>query len=319
MTEEQVFKQTGDTYLRLIHPAGPDNHYRSFLAPLREFTRTVPSDVVSSLICGASWRERLLGLWVGMAQGPEPFVEPMLGSFRRVTGYSITPTCAALAVLARHGRFDIGRLQSLEIDASAFDGDLGWAIKQAERYARGEVVGVDERCRNSGQSFLHQVEMYEWIIGGQQDAAGDNRPAGQPSDLWNMNIIFPAKGTLPASVPELTRSNRSIIYAQMNTVLQKMVRQRIAIAAVIFLLVFLGLNAAFFLAAPDELTIKTQTSRSGAAVEIHGGPSVEALMSSPMVLIVVMFTAILIIGWLIFSAKAASRLKRDTRLSSEES
>lgn len=167
MTEEQVFKQSGETYLRLIHPASPDNDYHSFLAPFRQFTTTVPSEVVSSLIGGASWRERLLGLWLAMAQGPESFVDPMLKSLRDVRGYSITPTCAALAVLARRGRFDLSRLLSDEIDRSAFDGDLGWAINQAERYARGEAVSEDERCRNSGQSFSHQVEMYEWIMEGQ--------------------------------------------------------------------------------------------------------------------------------------------------------
>jgi len=139
----------------------------------------LPSDVVSSLIGGASWRERLLGLWLGMAQGPERFVEPMLMSLRRVTGYSITPTCAALAVLAKRGRFGISRLRSDETDASAFDGDLGWAISQAERYARGEAVSAEERCRNSGQSFLHQAEMYEWIVEGQQDGTGNSHRAGQ--------------------------------------------------------------------------------------------------------------------------------------------
>jgi hypothetical protein len=124
-----------------------------------------------------------------MAQCPERFVEPMLMSLRRrVTGYSITPTCAALAVLAKRGRFDIGRLRSDEIDPSAFDGDLGWAISQAERYARGEAVIAEERCRNSGQSFLHQAEMYEWIMEGQRRL---HRRSGSRLS-WQSEIIGPA-------------------------------------------------------------------------------------------------------------------------------
>src|SRR4051812_29250956 len=101
MTKEQVFKETGETYLCLIHPVSPDQDYHSFLSSFRQLPTEVPPQVVSALIVGESWRERLLGLWLAMAQAPESYVDLMLKSLADVRGYSITPTCAALAVLAR--------------------------------------------------------------------------------------------------------------------------------------------------------------------------------------------------------------------------
>jgi hypothetical protein len=84
------------------------------------------------------------------------------------------------------------------------------------------------------------------------------------------------------------------------------------------LLVFLGFNAVFFFAAPHELTTVIQTSPGGVSMEIRGGPTVEAIMSSPIALIIVLIAAILIIGWLIFSAKAALKPKQDTHTPSKK-
>ena len=106
-----------------------------------------------------------------MAKCPEKHVDEMLNSLYDVRGISIVPTCAALAVLARHALFDAEQLASGTFDRSVFDGEVGWAIDQAIRYAETQSVSACERGPNYGQSFVHQVELYEWIMSGQQDSA----------------------------------------------------------------------------------------------------------------------------------------------------
>lgn len=101
-----------------------------------------------------------------MAKVPEAFVDHMFASLRDVRGISIVPACAALAVLGRRGLFDPSRLLEGEFDRAAFDGELGWALDVAARYAAGRWVGVDESGCSCGQVFSHQVEMYEWILNG---------------------------------------------------------------------------------------------------------------------------------------------------------
>ena len=97
----------------------------------------------------------------------------------------------------------------------------------------------------------------------------------------------------------------------MNRTLQRMVRYRVAVAAVGYLLVFLGLTAVFFLVAPQELTSETRVSAGQASVVVYGGPQADTIMSSPVTLIIMLIAAILLIGWIIFANKAASRLEQD--------
>jgi len=69
MNEEDIFKQTGDTYLRMIH-AVPREDFPRAIVPVVDLAPSVPDDLVSALILGASWRERLLGLSLAMAKCP---------------------------------------------------------------------------------------------------------------------------------------------------------------------------------------------------------------------------------------------------------
>jgi uncharacterized membrane protein len=87
----------------------------------------------------------------------------------------------------------------------------------------------------------------------------------------------------------------------MHKVLQSMIRHRIAIAAAGFLILFLGMNAVFFLVSSDELTAETQASHAGVSVIVRGGPTVNAIMTSPVMLFTVLIVTILIIMWLIFT------------------
>jgi hypothetical protein len=169
MTEQEVFTQSGDAYLRLVHPVKP---YGPVLGPLLTLAPSLPLSLVAQMIVGISWRERLLGLSLAMAQLSEGVIEKMLNSLKDVRGISIVPTCAALATLARHGLFDAERLNSFNFDVTAFDGEVGWAIERTLWYAQTQPVGVLERGPNYGQSFADHVEMYEWILSGRHDNEG---------------------------------------------------------------------------------------------------------------------------------------------------
>ncbi len=129
MSEDDIFRETRDIYLRLIHPVWPDEGFRIVIGPLATLAPSVPDEVVAAMIIGASWRERLLGLCIAMAKGPGAFSEVMLRSLRDLRGISIVPTCAALGILARRGlmvqRTRASRFAPSEPPAS-------WAAGEAE-------------------------------------------------------------------------------------------------------------------------------------------------------------------------------------------
>ncbi len=91
-----------------------------------------------------------------------------------------------------------------------------------------------------------------------------------------------------------------------STLLQTVVR--IVVAAAGFLTVFLGINAVFFLAAPNELRTETHVTGSGASVGVYAGPTAEAALSSPLTVLILVAATMLIIAWMIWSNKEASRM-----------
>ncbi len=165
MTENDVFERTKGAYLCLIHPVRCDDRYEPEIESVLALAPLVPDELVASLITGASWRERLLGLCMGMAKEPTNFIEPMLQSLRDPRGISIVPTCAVLAVLARRGVFAMTESFALAFDRRVFDGEIGWAIDKAMRFAG---VGADDVAGtgpNFGQVFEDHAELYRWITG----------------------------------------------------------------------------------------------------------------------------------------------------------
>ena len=92
-----------------------------------------------------------------------------------------------------------------------------------------------------------------------------------------------------------------------------MVRNRTAVAAAGYLAVFLCINAVFFLAAPKELKTEIRSSPTSASVVVVGGPAVNKIMSSPVTVSTVGVATILIIAWVIWSNKMASRLDREAK------
>lgn len=176
MTEDDVFERTGQAYFCLIHPVMKGNAYRQELAPVLAVSDAIPDSLIAKLIVGASWRERLIGLSLAMTRRSGAFIDQMLASLHNVRGISIVPTCAALAVLGRRGLFDPARVLAGSFDRTPFDGEVGWALDIAVRYAAGELVSATERGPNYGQFFGHQVEMYEWILDGQPAGGGNSAP-----------------------------------------------------------------------------------------------------------------------------------------------
>jgi hypothetical protein len=162
MSEHDIFQQTGDAYLCFVHPLLEDDTCRKEMASVIALAPSVPDDVVTSMITGASWRERLLGTCLAMAKLPTSFVEPMLQSLRDPRGISIVPTCAALAVLARCGSFAMPQTFSEMFDRQVFDGEIGWATDKATYYAGLRADHFPGCGPNYGQIFEDHMQVYSW-------------------------------------------------------------------------------------------------------------------------------------------------------------
>jgi hypothetical protein len=174
VTEQDIFEKTGQAYLCLINPVRQGDLRRAEIAPVVALAPSVPDGLVSAMVVGASWRERLLGLCLAMAKRPETFMDGMLRSLQDLRGISIVPTCAALAVLARRGVFDMARSFPGEFDRAAFDGEVGWAMDKALHLAGVRQESVPGRGPNYGQVFEDHVEVYEWILSGPRE--GTSKP-----------------------------------------------------------------------------------------------------------------------------------------------
>lgn len=160
MSEDDVFKQTKDAYLCLIHPVRQGEAYREEIASVIALAPSVPDELVVAMIAGVSWRERLLGLCIAMSKQPAMFTEAMLQSLRDPRGVSIVPACAALAVLARRGAFEMSQSFADMFDRTAFDGEVGWAVDKAMHFAGLRAEDVPGRGPNYGQIFEDHVEVY---------------------------------------------------------------------------------------------------------------------------------------------------------------
>ncbi|MEQ1935535.1 MAG: hypothetical protein ABL962_16875, partial [Fimbriimonadaceae bacterium] len=153
MSEDDIFKQTKDAYLCLIHPVQQGDTYREEIASVIALAPSVPDELVVAMITGSAWRDRLLGLCMAMSKRPAMFTEAMLRSLRDPRGISIVPTCAALAVLARRGVFGMSQSFAEMFDRTAFDGEVGWATDKAMHFAGLRAEDVPGRGPNYGQSF----------------------------------------------------------------------------------------------------------------------------------------------------------------------
>jgi hypothetical protein len=160
MSEDDIFKQTNDAYLCLVHPAKRDDEFQRKISSVVTLAPSVPDTLIAAMITGASWRGRLLGIYMAMAKRQKTFVEPMLQSLRDPRGIAIVPMCAALAVLARHGIFAMPKTFSEIFDRQIFDGEIGWATDKAMYYAGLRADDVSGRGPNYGQVFDDHIQIY---------------------------------------------------------------------------------------------------------------------------------------------------------------
>jgi len=162
MNEDYIFNHTKDAYLHLIRPTRLGDSYRQEIVAVIAFASDVPNELVSAMIAGSSWRERLLGLCMAMTKSSGVFVQPMLQSLRDPRGISIVPACAALAVLAKQGIYDMPATFTEMFDRNIFDGEIGWAADKAAQSTGLHEVNVQERGPNYGQIFEDHVDLYRW-------------------------------------------------------------------------------------------------------------------------------------------------------------
>ena len=163
MREDDIFKQTGEAYLCLIHPVLQDDAYRREIASVIELAPSVPDELITAMISGPSWRERLIGFCMAMSKQPATFTEAMVQSLRDPRGIAIVPACAALAVLARRGIYEMTDSFAQMFDRTAFDGEVGWAADKAVRFVGPGTGDISESGPNYGQIFADHVEVYRWI------------------------------------------------------------------------------------------------------------------------------------------------------------
>lgn len=164
MSEDDILRQTNDAYLSLVHPAQRDGEFQRKISSVVSLAPSVPDTLVAAMINGASWRERLLGICMGMAKRQKMFVEPMLQSLRDPRGISIVPTCAALAVLAQRSIFAMPLFFSEMFDRQIFDGEIGWATDKAMFFAGLRADDVSGRGPNYGQIFDDHIQVYSSIL-----------------------------------------------------------------------------------------------------------------------------------------------------------
>lgn len=157
-------EKTEGAYLCLIHPVMRERTYQREIAPVIELSPAVSDELITAMITGASWRERLLGLCMAMAKGGEAFVEPMLQSLRDPRGISIVPTCAALTVLAKSSGFVMPISFPEMFDKRVFDGEIGWATENAMHCVGLRAEDVPGRGPNYGQTFEDHIQVYSWLL-----------------------------------------------------------------------------------------------------------------------------------------------------------
>ncbi|HTI72574.1 MAG TPA: hypothetical protein VMF06_21540 [Candidatus Limnocylindria bacterium] len=165
MNDDDLFEQTGDTFLCMIHPIMRDALHRQELSRLVAIEPLVTPSAVVALILGASWRERLLGLGLAMIKGGAAYVAPMIQSLRDPRGIAIVPACAALAVLGRSGIAIYPALLHQEFDHVVFDGEIAWAMEQMRRHIAAVFPVCSDPGRNSGQHFDDHIEVFRWLAG----------------------------------------------------------------------------------------------------------------------------------------------------------
>lgn len=163
MSETDIFRQTKDAYLCLIHPVRTGDAYRREIAPLVAVAPSVPDELVSAMIASSGWRERLVGICLAATKPSPTFAVALSQSLQDPRGVAIVPACASLAVLGRRGIFHMTNSFCGMVDRAAFDGEVGWAADKAMHFVGLRANAVSGLGPNYGQIFEDHVEVYNWL------------------------------------------------------------------------------------------------------------------------------------------------------------
>jgi hypothetical protein len=158
MTADQLFAETGDAYLVLIHL---ESDVDEAVSRISLATATCPSELVDQLLRdGPSWRERLLGLVMASLQGISEHYDTALDAFHRTGGMSIVPISAALSVAIRDYGCNYTPEMTGSLDRNAWDGEIGFAL-DCLHHAIGIAAAPDRMLGpNYGQDFAKHLDFY---------------------------------------------------------------------------------------------------------------------------------------------------------------
>ena len=160
----EILKAVRNTYLVMLSPNIQLEADRNALSTFVKIAPNVSHDTASHLVeHGRTWRERIIGITIAAAMGPEFFYEEALSGLRRPYTYEVVPSFALL-YLALRG-LPISKMPPGfdSVDPDAANGEMGWGLSKVcqllelTNFDPGEVSPV------TGLHFHFYVEAFEWI------------------------------------------------------------------------------------------------------------------------------------------------------------
>lgn len=150
-------------YLSLLRPTPEGSDEIAVRSRLRLHVLVISPSVITELIHGPSWRERLVGLAFAVMSQPSSYVEQIVKSMKDSRGLSIVPGFAALVVgLRLDALCELPRSVCL-LERSAFDGEIGWAIEKAMFHLGQRCTDPGGTAPNSSQVFEDELNFYDWL------------------------------------------------------------------------------------------------------------------------------------------------------------
>jgi len=161
MTEAELFADTGDAYLTLIHL---EDRVEEAIARISVCADKTSNDLIHELLRnGDSWRERLLGLAIATMRGIDQFYDSLIASLHKTGGISIVPICAALAVAVRDRGCRYNAKMTATLDRNQWDGEIGYALDWFHH-----AIGISDSPNeligpNHGQNFARHLAFYSTL------------------------------------------------------------------------------------------------------------------------------------------------------------
>jgi hypothetical protein len=158
VTEEELFAETGEAYLYLVHL---EDDVDGELARIKACEPLVSNSLIRSLLVqGESWRERLLALVLACLRGVDVFGESLVHCLENSGGISIVPTCAVLTVAVRDFGWNYKPEMIANLNRSNWDGEFGFGLDHFHH-----EIGLTKRPEteygpNFGQSFGRHLAFY---------------------------------------------------------------------------------------------------------------------------------------------------------------